>query len=404
MATTAISEEIKRLVVQRLEDARLRMVFRNPFYGNLILHLKFSLANIGTAGTNMKRIIFDPEFIMRLTDSEIDFVLKHEIMHCCLQHCIRGKGKNQYFYNIACDIVVNSNIMQSMGVSTFTVDGEEAMHLTPDKREGFLFSAEEVYDMLMAKYETLIRDVDEVLKEIKRDYGVNIDNHEIWNTVPLDDSLSDVWKIHLKAAAIKEGKNGECPPSARKMLEDLDHESKLNWKAVLHDFIKEINDKHDFSFTPPDRRFSAGDCILPSFTEAHSESVDNLWFLIDTSGSISIEELTSAYAEVKSAIEQFDYLSGKLSFFDTRVSEPKDFDSVDSLKEIEPVGGGGTSFHCIFEYMRDYFKESLPTAVIILTDGYAAYPDEDVAMGVPVLWVIAGDNEENLPWGVTIHI
>lgn len=401
---TAMSEENKRLVVQRLEDARLRIVFKNPFYGNLVLHLKFALANCGTAATNMKRILFDPKFVMRLTDSEIDFVLKHEIMHCCLQHCIRGKGKNQHFFNIACDIVVNSNIMQSMGVSTFTVDGEEVMHLTPDKREGFLFSAEEVYDMLMSKYETLTRDVEEVLKEIERDYGVGIDNHEIWSAVPLGDSLSDEWKIHLKAAVIKAGNNGECPPSARKMLEDLNCESKLNWKAVLHDFIKEINDKHDFSFTPPDRRFSAGEFILPAFTEAHSESVDNLWFLIDTSGSISIEELTSAFVEVKSAIEQFDYLSGKLSFFDTSVSMPKDFNSVEDLKEIEPVGGGGTSFHCIFEYMQDYFEENLPTAVIVLTDGYAIYPEEDIAMGVPVLWMISGANEDNSPWGVTIHI
>ena len=143
---------------------------------------------------------------------------------------------------------------------------------------------------------------------------------------------------------------------------------------------------------------------MPSFVEVGGEKVDNLWFVIDTSGSISIEALSNAFGEVKAAIEQFDYLTGKLSFFDTRVSEPKDFDSIEDLKNIEPVGGGGTSFHCIFEYMKEKFTDEYPTAVIVLTDGYASYPDEAIALRVPVLWIIAGENREDAPWGVTIHI
>ena len=404
MATTVISEDDKRIISRRLRDARMRMVYKNPFFGNLILHLNFTLGKCGTAATDMRRIIFDPEFVMKISDNELDFVLKHEITHCVLQHCIRGKEKHQHFFNIACDIVVNSNIMHSMGISSFSVAGEEAMHLTPAKNEGYLYSAEEVYEMLMLKYKTLIRDVDDVLEEIRNDYGVGFDSHEIWSIVPLGDSLSDEWKMHLKDAAKATGEKGNCPPSARKLLDELICESKLNWRAVLHDFIKEINDRYDFSFIPPDRRFSAGDYILPSFTEESGERVDNLWFLIDTSGSISVEELTNAFGEIKSAIEQFDYLTGKLSFFDTRVSEPEDFSCIEDLKSIKPVGGGGTSFHCIFEYMREKFDAEYPTAVIVLTDGYAHYPKEEIALGVPVLWIIAGGNKEDAPWGVTIHI
>lgn len=404
VTTEVLSEEDKRIVIKRLKDARMRMVFKNPFYGNLILHLKFTLGKCGTAATNMKHIIFDPEFVMRITDEELDFVLKHEIMHCVLQHCIRGKDKHQHFFNIACDIVVNSNIMNSMGVKSFSVDGEEAMHRTPDEKEGYLFSAEEVYEKLMIKYDALVRDVEDVLNEIKNDYGVGLDNHEIWSVVPLGGSLSDEWKVHLKEAVKAAGESGECPPCVRKILDDLAHEAKINWKAVLHDFIKEINDKYDFAFAPPDRRFSTGDLILPSFVESNGERVDNLWFLIDTSGSISAEELTDAFSEIRSAIEQFDNLTGKFSFFDTRVSEPKEFDSIEALNEIEPIGGGGTSFHCIFKYMQEEFKDKYPTAVIVLTDGYADYPKEEAALGVPVLWIIAGNNKETAPWGVTIHI
>lgn len=404
MENTMISEIDKKVISKRLRDARVRMVVQNPFYGNLLLHLKFSLGKCGTAATNMKHIIFDPDFVMNISDNELDFVLKHEIMHCVLQHCIRGREKNQYFYNIACDIVVNSNIMSSMGVSTFVVAGEEAIHRAPNNREGYLYSAEEVYDMLLAKYDALIREVEDVLSEIQNDYGIGIDNHEIWSTVPLGDYLSDEWKTILKESIKAMDEYEECPPSARKLLDYLKHASMLNWKAVLHDFIKEINDKHDFSFARPDRRFSAGDFVMPSFLEINEEKVDNLWFLIDTSGSISTEELTNAFGEIEAAIEQFDYLAGKLSFFDTSVSEPKEFETVSDLNNIEPVGFGGTSFHCIFEYMKENFADEYPTAVIILTDGYAYYPDEEDALGVPVLWIIAGDNTEDAPWGTTIHI
>lgn len=397
--------EKKIRAAKKLDDARMRLLFKFPFYGHLLLHLKFSLANCGTAATDMRRIIFDPEFVVRLSEQELDFLLKHEIMHCVLQHCIRGKGKNQYVFNIACDIVVNSNIMQTMGVSSFSVDGKNAMHLTPNHKEGYLYSAEDVYQMLLEKYDVNKREVDEVLRQLQNDYGNDgIDDHAIWSIVPQDNSLSDEWKKNLKDTVSTVGSNGECPPGARKLLEDYIHESKLNWRAILHEFIKEINDRYDFSFCPPDRRFAGCDFILPSFTENLGEQVDNLWFVVDSSGSISMKKLTMALEEIKAAIEQFHYLSGKLSFFDTSVTEPAEFDSVEQLKEITPVGGGGTSFYSIFKAMKEYFGDELPTAVIVLTDGYAVYPDEEVALGIPVLWIIAGDNKEDAKWGVTIHI
>lgn len=45
----------------------------------------------------------------------------------------------------------------------------------------------------------------------------------------------------------------------------------------------------------------------------------------------------------------------------------------------------------------------LPTAVIFLTDGYAVYPPEEMALHVPVLWIIT-DNAKDTPWGITVHV
>jgi predicted metal-dependent peptidase len=37
--------------------------------------------------------------------------MMHEILHVVLQHCLRGEDRDQERFNIACDIVVNSNIL-----------------------------------------------------------------------------------------------------------------------------------------------------------------------------------------------------------------------------------------------------------------------------------------------------
>ena len=53
-----------------------------------------------------------------------------------MKRCARGKTLDNFMYNVACDIVVNSLILESMGVETFTLDGEETMHTAPNGQEG----------------------------------------------------------------------------------------------------------------------------------------------------------------------------------------------------------------------------------------------------------------------------
>ena len=88
---------------------------------------------------------------------------------------------------------------------------------------------------------------------------------------------------------------------------------------------------------------------------------------------------------------------------DTEVSEPELFESVDELNRITPIGGGGTSFKAIFGFMKEHYEDELPTAVIILTDGYAEFPEDDAACGLPVMWIII-DSEVEAPWGECIHL
>ena len=113
----------ERSISKRLMESRMCILRDHPFFGALLLHLRMGFADCKTAFSDMHCIVFDPAFVNRLSEEELIFVMLHELLHCVLQHPIRGAGKQNFIYNVACDIVVNSLIMGMMGVDDFSVDG-----------------------------------------------------------------------------------------------------------------------------------------------------------------------------------------------------------------------------------------------------------------------------------------
>lgn len=72
---------------KRLLLSRLRILCNNGFYGLLLMHMIYSVdENCETAATDGRRIFFGPRFLDELSDSELDFVMMHEILHVVLQH------------------------------------------------------------------------------------------------------------------------------------------------------------------------------------------------------------------------------------------------------------------------------------------------------------------------------
>ena len=380
-----------RVLNHRLSRLRTELLRDRPFYGRLLLRLSFGFASCGTAYTDMIHVVFDPTFADALTDEELKFVLLHELMHCVLSHCTRGRNLRQRLYNIACDIVVNSLILGAMSRRDFAIAGEPVMHLTPVQTEVREHSAEEVYQMLLQT----------PMEDIEKQYGFSyVDLHDIWQTLT-DAGMSDAWGQYVREAAAAAGSSSGIPYGLQRHLGDIYHTPKANWRQLLQDFIR--NDRSDFTYLIPDHRYQ-GDLIFPSYQEQmYGDRIDQLWFLIDTSASISDEVLEEAYGEIYGAVQQIENLSGKISFFDAEVTEPIPFESVSDLEQILPLGGGGTNFHAIFRYLKEHFENDLPEAIIVLTDGEAPFPEETAALGVPVLWVIL-DSDVEAPWGTCIHI
>ena len=98
-----LSDEKKKAYAKRILLSRNRILCNQGFYGMLLMYAKFILdENCQTAYTDGEKIAFSPDFLDKLSDSELDFILMHEILHIVLQHCFRGKDYDGEAFNIAC--------------------------------------------------------------------------------------------------------------------------------------------------------------------------------------------------------------------------------------------------------------------------------------------------------------
>lgn len=409
--------------VRRMTEERALLIKNNPFFGHLSMGLQLACAPCKTACTDGSRLIFDPAFAEKLSDQELQFVILHEVLHCVFRHCIRGKGLHSVLYNIACDIVVNSTILAMWGQESMMIAGEKAMHLAPDGKEGREYNAEEIYQMLIHQNHTngiyqMQTDQNNANKSSQMQTNQNppasmqtdnegfekssFDRHDIWQGICDKAQLQDNWNRKIQSAFRQCGDSTGMPQQVRTIVQDIARRSGLNWKQLLHDFLQ--SDTYDYNFLPPDCRYAFSDFYLPAYNmDEEHQTADDIWICIDTSGSVTGEELTCTMAEILDAMRQAG-LKGRISFFDSNITEPEPFEFENDLKNLTAQGGGGTSFHIIFRYLKEKLYPDLPRAILIFTDGYARFPEQKAALDVPVLWLICKGGNADVPWGQVIQL
>ena len=224
--------------------------------------------------------------------------------------------------------------------------------------------------------------------------------------IEYDSALREVWVKRFKdaceAISVRDPSDGRglLPAFARRMLEEL-RRPQTDWRAVLNDFVQE--EITDYSFMPPDYRFGDSPFFLPAYSEK-DDLVKDILFMIDTSGSVSDKQMTAAYSEIRGAIDQFSgRLRGWLGFFDAAIVEPQPFEDEEEFRAIRPAGGGGTDFQIIFEYVAQHMQDNQPVSIVILTDGFAPFPQEELAGGIPTLWLLNNEQVQP-PWGKVARI
>lgn len=420
-----MTEQRKRRLRAKIRASRGRLMETQPFFALLLMYIRFvAVRDMKKISTNGRCIYFSPDFIDKLYNYELDYILCHQMMHIILGHIWRPYDREGDDFHFACDIRLNALLVDCgfteehyahLDCVYRSIPGtdENPVGITPDEiykrlpyslyafdertRNKFLMDS----DLWWDQKDDMGDSGEVILDRPDLDSMQRAKRGTVSGFLGGDGELQQVWKDRVASAASaaslkrNDADFGCVPDFVKRMIEKM-KEPTINWKRVLDHFIQERI--CDYSFAPPDRRFSDSDFFLPDFNEKEFISKEVL-FMVDTSGSVGDEDLAAVYSELCGAIEQFGgKITGKLGFFDVCVTSPLPFENVSDIMSIFPYGGGGTDFAVIFDYIRNCYKDELPACVVIFTDGDGPYPPQAEAMGIPVLWVI-DNNDFTPPWG-----
>lgn len=404
-----------------LTRARVKLVLEHPFLGRLVLHLPAvpGPSPVGTAHVDGERLVYEPEFVRKLSDDERQGLVAHEVLHMALGHCFpwRRGNRRPEKWTVACDFVVNL-IVKDCGLKL-----PEGGLLDEKFRN---MSVERVYDLLPdgPKMKAL-----DVVIDIKAPPGKGekggkdgkdgkgegeghdkdgkcCGGHEINKGFTKDEQrkMSQKWQGILVQAATLAKQRGKLPGSLNFLVKQM-LRPKVRWQDVVDRFVTEVI-KDDYDFSRPDRRFLGGMAVVrPDGSIDYNQAIClpdltgegcQVAVAVDTSGSIDDKTLVAFASECVAILRTRNVTRVRLMACDARVHLDRILEKSDAVP-TEFGGRGGTDFRPVFDLLQDgKFK---PACLLYLTDMYGPFPD--VPPEYPVLWVTVS-RDVKAPFGMTI--
>ena len=107
-------DDMRIEVYDRIIIARVGLLLRHPFFGNMATRLKILAADdwLGTAAVDGRNLYYNTQFFNAMNNKEIEFVIAHEILHMVFDHIGRRGDRNPMLYNIAADYIVNNTLVR----------------------------------------------------------------------------------------------------------------------------------------------------------------------------------------------------------------------------------------------------------------------------------------------------
>ena len=409
-------DEMRVEVYDRIVVARVGLLLRHPFFGNMATRLRISAADdwLPTAAVDGRNLYYNTQFFNAMNNKEIEFVIAHEILHMVFDHLGRRGDRNPMLYNIAADYIVNNTLVRDrIGTKPSIVDCFQDFQY-----EGW--TSEDVYDKLFKDAEKngqeFLEQLGEMLdehldmegddgdgeaedgKEEKDSNGNNVSKKKPKFSKETLKEIKDEIKEAMIQAAQSAGA-GNVPAGVERFIKQLT-EPKMNWRELLRQQIQSTI-KHDFTFQRPNRKGWQSGAILPG---QNFEDTIDIAVALDMSGSIGNEQAMDFLGEVKGIMEEYKDYKIKIWCFDTAVYNEDDFTADDGrdLLDYEVFGGGGTDFMANWTYMKE--NDIQPKKFIMFTDGYAwdSWGEEDYC---DTVFLIHSHHDKNLeaPFGTTAH-
>ena len=357
----------------RLSKAKITLVLEYPFVGTIALGMPFEFdERIPTAATNGKRVKFNPGFVNSLTDAELLFLVAHECFHPMLEHNFRRGNRVAHKWNRATDYVINQ-LLTNEGIGQMPGIG--------------LLDAK-----IYAAGHGISEGIYNILSDDPEKSGYPLDDCEDGEGSLAEQQQQQAeWKVKIAQAAQAAKMVGKLSHNMQRFVDET-LQAKVNWREVLYRFLVRCR-KGKRSFARFNRRFLSQGLYLPS---ANDETMGELVFAIDCSGSIDQRTLDQFIAEVTRVREDLKPERLHVLYFDNKVTHVESYEQHDCL-DIKLHGGGGTDYAPVFEKIIEL--EINPVAIVFLTDlqcsSFGVQPE------APVLWVSTGQGV--VPFGEIVN-
>jgi predicted metal-dependent peptidase len=393
----------KAKVMEKLITARVGLLLRHPFFGNLATRMKLIDASdwCSTLATDGRNFYYNVGFVNKLSPKETEFGFAHEVLHNVFDHMGRRDSRDPQLSNIAADYAANQILKdERIGeVPSFIKIFQD------NKYRGW--SYEQIYADVEEKaikidMKTLGELLDEHLDGEGDGDGEDQDGDQDGSgkrpklTAEEKKAIKDEIKEAMVAAAQAAGA-GKVPAGVQRMIQSFT-EPKMDWRQMLRMNIQSIL-KSNFSFSRPNRKSQHCGAVLPGMM--NEETID-VSVAIDMSGSISDKMAKDFLSEVKGIMDEYVDFKLDLWTFDTQVYGYQRFtgDNADEIMSYQCKGGGGTDFDVNYQFMKDEGIE--PKRFIMFTDGYpcGSWGDENYCES---LFIVHGNDSIVAPFGQTAY-
>jgi predicted metal-dependent peptidase len=395
--------KIDALARERLITARVGLLLRHSFFGNLATRMSLTNADewCSTAATDGLKFYYNSRFIMMLKPKEVEFLVGHEVLHVVYDHMGRRGNRDPQIFNVANDYAVNADLKRH-NVGQFITS---VPCLYEKKYDGK--PSEEIYDDLMKNAKQI--DIDSLIDQMIDDHmdgedGEDGEGEEVDGSgkgkgkgrPKMSDEERERVRQEIKQAIISAASSaeaGQLPLGVERLIKQHTNPV-MPWRELIQQNLTSCI-RTDYSWMRPSRRGWHMDAIMPGMTPG--EEIDVV-VTLDMSGSISNKQAQDFLGEIGGMMNSFDGYKVHLFCFDTDTYNPQDFNSenMDRIEEYEPQGGGGTDFDCIFEYLKE--NDIQPKRLIVFTDGYPCGSWGD-ANYCDTTWIIHGDPDPHPPFG-----
>jgi predicted metal-dependent peptidase len=407
-----------------ITKARARLLVRAPFIGSIALGLAWVNApDIGTMATDGRSVWFNPDWCEVHGVEKTMGVIAHEVLHVVNKHHLRRGERDAELWNVAADLLINrlleddkyvlppdglfdrdrcyaglpteiiyarlleqqqqqveqpkdqrSSNQSSAGGASGSGSRQTGCHAKPDRGE-----AHEGNGVFPARHWGEVRD-------LTRSNGQRLSPRE---RLHAEHDL-DVRIRQAAAAAKRVGKFGAALQEMVEVATD-----RVDWRDKFRMAFDGVL-RGEVSWARPNRRFIQHGIYLPGWRRTGAGRVG---FVLDTSGSISANELSVYTAAVLGILEETGPEAVALIQCDVQVQRIDYIQPGESFDRIEVHGRGGTRFQPAFDWIAESGFGA--DAIVYATDLNCSDQPQDP--GLPVIWLTPTPNR-SMPFGEIVPV